>query len=278
MMKPVLLFRMMLLAVHAGVVSAEDNESLDSTKQDTESSQLDFSLGLGVDYDDPFLRGFESDQWTIDILLDFRYSYRRFFVETYSRKATPAVIAAGYTLHQTEGWQFNAIVGGYFGELSESSGNEPENNFLQGIHRRRSAVEGGFRSDYLFENSELSFEAVTNLNSTHKGWLASAIYSYYIPAGNWDFNVSGGLTHISDNIGKYYFGIAPDEALPNRPEFSVGASQLSTFSVHAEVPVSEDWVFKGAIAYWNFSDNLADSPLIESQSWVNATFGLFYVF
>ncbi|MBD1582273.1 MipA/OmpV family protein [Pseudoalteromonas sp. S16_S37] len=254
----------------------------DNALQPSDEFYYDVSLGFGLAFDDSYLVGSDAYQDGVDLFnINISATYGNWYLDVDHSQLTGGFII-GYSLIDKYSWGVDLVLTQAQDGFSEngfdlySSNDIPE---LKGINERKFDLTAGFRLSRRYgNNSQLSFEFLQDISSTHNGWIISAFYSKIIPWRNWEFRSAIGVNLYSDDFTDYYFGITPEEQADNRPVYSPQGANNVVYEFHAEYPINEDWVFlTGWMSTW-FSDQIYHSPIVRQNHQHKAKFGVRYVF
>ena len=252
----------------------------DNTLEPTQGFAWDWSAGVGYHIGDSYLIGVDSYDHGMLVDLTLALSYENFYLD-FDHNQLSGGLVVGYSLIDKFDWGLdilgtNAQSG--FSDKGLGLYNDGIVDELAGIKTRNYDFDTGLRLTRRFENSQISFEYLHDISSTHNGWIVNTFFSHILPWRNWEFRTGVGLSAYSSNFTNYYFGIDGSEATSARPIYRTNASSSMMLEFHAEYPINQDWVFlAGWLTTW-FSNEIDESPIITQRYQHQAKVGLRYVF
>ncbi|WP_405601463.1 MULTISPECIES: MipA/OmpV family protein [unclassified Pseudoalteromonas] len=252
----------------------------DNTLEPTQGFAWDWSAGGGYYIKDSYLVGVDSYADGIEIDLSLAISYDKFYLD-FDHNQLSGGFVIGYSLVDKFDWGLDILATNIQAGFDERgiglTGNDIIDE-LRGIKSRSYDFDTGLRLTRRFANSQISFEYLHDISSTHNGWVINTFFSHILPWRNWEFRSGVGLSAYSANFTNYYFGIDKDEASALRPIYKTNVSASLIFEFHAEYPINQDWVFlAGWLTTW-FSKEIDNSPIISQRYQHKAKVGLRYVF
>lgn len=250
-----------------------------------------FSLDFSLVYDPKVIAGIEQNElkhyFMPGLLLDI--SYKGFFLQTNQRRSNALLggTELGYQFIVQENWQLDLIAKAYMpGYDSESlieygAGDE---EVLSGLRERGSAIGLAIRYSQYFDNAlfTIDFAGATPGDDAQgenvNGIIIDSFYSYLLPLRNWDIYLGAGLTYFSQDIVDYYIGVSPEEATDIRAEYTADKGFRAQLEVYAQYPLSASWSFNTGITHSAFSNNVKESPLVDTNQVTQVMLGVLYVF
>ena len=250
-----------------------------------------FILDLSMVYDPEIIAGIEQSEllhyFMPGILVDI--SYKGFFLQTNQRRSNALLGGTefGYQLLVEDNWQVDLIAKAYLqgydpDSLIEYGGGDDE--LLAGLREREGTGGIALRYSHFFKESLFSIDfaygsAGDDVNGEHVGGLiVDSFYSYLLPYRNWDIYLGGGLTYFSQDIVDYYIGVSPEESSDNRAEHTANGGFRGQLEVYAQYPLSASWSFNAGITHSIFSNNVKESPIVDSSQITQVMLGVLYVF
>jgi outer membrane protein len=147
--------------------------------------------------------------------------------------------------------------------LGYSSADGPR---LGGLAKRKNSVEGGPTFDWDLGVFQLSVSLMMDLTGSSRG-NSARLYAYreLITGPALKLGAFAGLDRLGSKTANYFFGVAPSEAILNRPSFQTGSAINSTAGFDGRYRLSERYsVLFGAQTY-RLGGGLAHSPIIETR-------------
>jgi outer membrane scaffolding protein for murein synthesis (MipA/OmpV family) len=249
-----------------------------------------FILDLSLVYDPKIIAGIEQDEilhyFMPGILVDI--SYKGFFLQTNQRRSNALLgTEFGYQLFVEDNWQLDLIAKAYMGGFDSESLIEyggGDDNLLAGLTEREATGGIALRYSHYFNDALFSIDFAygssgDDVNDKHiDGLIVDSFYSYLLPYRNWDIYLGGGLTYFSQDIVDYYIGVSPEESTDNRAEHTAKGGFRGQLEVYALYPLSASWSFNTGITHTIFSNNVKESPLVDTNQVTQVMLGVLYVF
>jgi outer membrane protein len=250
-----------------------------------------FLLDLSLVYDPKIIAGIDQNELSHYFLpgILFDISYKGFYLETNQRRSNVLLggTELGYQLLVEENWQLDLIakayMQGYDSEsLIEYGGGDDE--LLSGLKERETTVGIAIRYSQYLEDAlfRIDFAYGTSgedVNGDHiDGLIIDSFYSYLLPYKNWDIYLGAGLTYFSQDIVNHYIGVSSDEVTEIRPEYIANGGFRGQAEIYAQYPLSASWSFHTGLTHSYFSNDVKDSPLVDTNQITQVTLGVLYVF
>jgi outer membrane protein len=226
-------------------------------------SSIQWSIGFGAFSSPRPYVGAKNSRMVAPLL---ELSYKRFYIQG---------IQAGYRLFDTEDVSFHARAGVVFAGLDPD-----DSQFLEGMSKRKSTIEGGFVFDWKPGAYRLSTSAFTDLLGRSNGQQVAADFSrtWTFRRYRWGFTPSIGLVWQSSNYVDYYYGVTPDESRPGRPPFrghSVVNFRSSLFGFYR---LGMRTQLVGLIRIQRLANEIYESPIVDRRRGIFALAGVTYRF
>ncbi|MEW6997421.1 MipA/OmpV family protein [Colwelliaceae bacterium BS250] len=246
--------------------SAAGNHQLDP-----EDRSGNWSLGVSYAWHDSPYRG---ENWRTDFIPKFTYSGEQFYFDT---------TELGWHIIDTHNWQLdiysNYFIQGYNDHslFSDTGEVRPEDDPLKGMERK-SALEGGLKLTRKTAWGRWSLAINHDIDNVHNGGSAYLDWSKVWHSGDWQFEPWATIGWHSSEKSDYYFGVKPDEALEDRPSYTL--SDTSNVSIGAALRYTawRQHHFSFDTAYTIFNDSVTNSPVIADRDVASASFGYRYEF
>ncbi|WP_159065033.1 MipA/OmpV family protein [Thaumasiovibrio subtropicus] len=278
-MKPlkstIICLSVLLLPLLPSVASADDVILEPVWVEEEKSLYWDLSLGVNVYQHQDIYAGFDSDMTGFNFNLNLSVEYKNFYLQA-ERSQIPNGANLGYHLYERINYGIDLVAGVYQpGTAGDERTDIPHE---QRHHRREADLSAGVRfyggNDYV----DYYLDVVRDISDTHSGWIARSMVSTDIPAGNWEVRAGLGVDIYFSKTANYTFGVLDSEVNPSRPAYQPGTTAGYYFAIHADYPLSANWVFDAGFLVGGYSDNVADSPIVNRQYRTSSFVGLRYVF
>jgi len=270
----------LLIAVNiatAADISHEVRQGPVDTSGDDINGFLEFSSTAGL-HRIPLIGFFDNDstqpedaQGSVAITLGGLLEWRGFFLEALYESSNNGAI--GYQFSESERSRVALILTSQMGEYSPGIVEGYES-----VDNRNSDLLFGLRSTHYRGNSVIQLELLTDVSGRNEGLHAAWQFGHNWQVRNWNMHMLLAARYFSASTVNYYFGITPDEATANIPQYKAGSGLLTTIEVGAAIPINEKWVFKTAANINRLPDSVVNSPLATARMAYDATAGLSYVF
>ena len=252
-----------VLGCLAGVVFGADENSKDGEAGQPPRSY--FAIGGGAVVTDSYYK--DEDTRVIPIPNIVYMSDEYYFT---------GLTAGKWLFGSREGFKMAAQVGGRLEYVDDS-----ESDFYDGIDPRRPTLEAGLRAEYSFmESYNLRFDAMTDVMSEHDGYELSASISERIPAifnnEKLTLEISAGVSWRSDNLNDHYFGVSSREARAGRPAYEADGGLNYIIGTSLNYQINDRWSWYNRVGVEFLSDEISDSPLVDSDYAVGVFTGVAY--
>lgn len=145
--------------------------------------------------------------------------------------------------------------------------------FFEGMSDRKQTVDTGLALSLSGGWGELNLSAVTDLLSRHGGEELDLTYLFPWQRGRWTLAPSVSLIYQSGSLTNYYYGVRPEEARPDRPEYSPGSATNWRAGLNVTYHWLENWYLFANMSYEGLDDSIGDSPLVDRDELFSAYFG-----
>lgn len=158
-------------------------------------------------------------------------------------------------------------------------GYDPEQDVeLAGMDSRDATIEAGARIQMDSQLGVMSFTAVTDTLNKHNGYELKASWGATYQRFRWSFDAAVGISHKSDAMVDYYYGVRPDEATVERQAYTAGAATNPYLELNMAYILSRKIILISGMEFSWLDDAIQDSPIIE-RSTENAIYsGMLYKF
>lgn len=192
--------------------------------------------------------------------------------------ASDRVMAVPFFFYDSERFYFRGAQGGVHlyreGPLSLSldlraefqSWKPSDSPVLQGMADRKMTAEAGINARYRIDNWEIGAGLWQDVLGRHKGWQGelSLAYNHRIDR-QWFITPKVALLAVSSNKANYYFGVRPDEALPHRPQYSVGTTYSLALTTSVRYLIDERWSIYADVGVAYLSSDTRNSPIVDRR-------------
>jgi outer membrane protein len=193
-------------------------------------------------------------------------SYKKIYVQG---------IQAGYRFSESERFSFHARASVVF------SGLDPDDSeFLDGMTKRKSTLEGGFVFDWKPGRYRVSTGIFTDLLGRSHGQQATADFAraWTFHRYRWGITPSIGLVWQSSSYVDYYYGVRPEEARPARPAFQGHSVVNLRSSVFGFLRLNARTQLVGLIRVQRLDNEIYESPIVDRRRGFFALAGVTYRF
>ncbi len=169
----------------------------------------------------------------------------------------------GYTLNKNEAWALDVIAGPRSGSPNID---ELESQFVT-LDERDIDFHAGLRYTQYGDDNRLRVELTRDVSGTHDGYIANGSFKQEWQAKNWILTAGAALLYVSDEVAGYYFDVSSSESGGGSiPVYSAGDSTLANFSLAADYPISEKWVFNTRLNHTIYDDEVTNSPFTTDKN------------
>lgn len=235
----------------------------ESAEEAPTPSPVQWAVGLGMLSSPRPYVGAENSTFPAPLI---ELSYKKLYIQG---------IQAGYRLFDNGKFSADARVGIVFNGL------DPEDSdFLEGMNKRRSTIEGGFVGAWKPGKFRLSAGVYTDLLGRYYGQQATLDFSrtWTFNRYRWGLTPSIGLVWQSSNFVDYYYGVTPDEATPDRPAFSGHAAVNLNSSLFAYYYLNMRIRLTGYVRVQRLDNEISDSPIVDKARGIFGLLGITYRF
>ncbi|KJZ00812.1 MipA/OmpV family protein [Pseudoalteromonas ruthenica] len=261
-------------------VSASNRYYSDNRLEPQQGFNWDWSVGLGYYVEDSYLIGLDSYDDGLEPNINLVLSYDKFYLDVDNSQLSGGMVI-GYSLIDKYDWGLDILgtnVQSGFDETGLKLYDRDVIDALAGIDRRHYDFDMGIRLSRRFESSQLSFELLHDVTDTHNDWVFTTFLSSIQQYRNWEFRGGLGFNVYGREFSDYYFGIDEHESTETRPYYKPDIAYAVMLELHAEHPLSQNWVFLAGWLSTYFSGEISDSPIISQSYQHKAKVGVRYVF
>jgi MipA family protein len=119
-------------------------------------------------------------------------------------------------------------------------------------------------------------EVLQDLSKASKGSELRFGYRYPWRSGRWWIRPHAILSVRSSRLNDYYYGVRPEEATAERPEYHAGSGVAPQLGVYTAYRLSERWQLLAAVTATRLPRTVAGSPIVAHHTLRSLTFGAIY--
>lgn len=225
----------------------------------------DYSLGVAVTAtENPYVGG-ETSVFAYPYLTSFRDAS---FTRDWLLISEGDV---GLRLVTKNDWEFGVV--GRVQTLGLGNADAPE---LRGLDGRNWTIEVAPMIGYRGWPVHARFKTYFETLGRHSGTTSSFILSLPREFERGFIVPSVRAVYRSSDYTNYYFGVAPDEARPTRPEYQAGASLSTDARVRWGYALTEKWLLTGSLGIEFLGPEISDSPIVGKDKIWTANVSLAY--
>jgi outer membrane scaffolding protein for murein synthesis (MipA/OmpV family) len=239
-----------------GSVLAAQNNALEPNPQATGT----FSSGIGIVASYNAIEGASNRVMAVPF---FFYESEHF----YFRGAQ-----AGYRLYREGPLSFSADLRAEFQSWKPS-----DSPVLQGMADRKITAEAGINARYRIDNWEMRAGIWQDVLGRHKGWQGELALAYNHRVNRqWIVSPRIELQALSSKKANYYFGVRPEEALPQRPQYNVGSTYSLALATSVRYLIDSRWTVYADVGAAYLSSDIRNSPIVDRRWLPRIITGLSY--
>lgn len=192
------------------------------------------------------------------------FEYKRFYFRG---------IFAGYTFWERGDFKADAVLRPRFEGYEED-----DSPFLRGMEDRRISADLGVELQWERERIGVSLTPVTDILDRSGGQEVTLQLYSPIRFGPVRVEPRVGVAWQSADLADYYFGVRPEEALPDRPAYETGDALNLTGGVFVFSPVAKRLLFQGFVRVDQLDEDIEASPIVGDGQAVVGFVALSYAF
>lgn len=146
------------------------------------------------------------------------------------------------------------------------------------LEDRDDQLDAGFGLSWRGSFGEVQFRAMSDVTDTSGGQELSMTYSYRMQMGLFTITPLVGVSYLSDDLANYFYGTLDEEVARGVVDYKPDAVFIPQAGINLMRAFGEHWAMLASLRYQLLPDELADSPLIESDRSASAFVGLTYRF
>ena len=154
-------------------------------------------------------------------------------------------------------------------------GDNPE---LQGINKRSQSVDAGLAAGVRGRFGELQLTGVADVLNKSNGSEIELSYRIPFNVGNRGWTPFFSYAWLDGKLTRYYYGVSPGEATPERPAYDPGQANIFTYGLNASYHVTDHFFAFANIGFETIDEAIANSPIVRSPNNSYAFIGAAYLF
>jgi MipA family protein len=222
----------------------------------------DAGLGVALRFEDSLYVG---GGVRYDLVPLYQYEGEHFYLQAYRVGAKflpqPKQRIDMFLTHRFEGYPYDITPDSLVGMAMRSSGLDA------GISYQLQGEWGNYFAEYLRDVSGTSLGSELQIG-----------YSFDVRTDGLKLTPSIAFSVRDAKLNDYYYGVRPDEATASRPAYEAGAGFNTRIGVDARYDLTKHWLLLGGIFSTRWSDEVRDSPIVQSRIQLGGFIGLDYVF
>jgi outer membrane scaffolding protein for murein synthesis (MipA/OmpV family) len=222
-------------------------------------------LGGGLRFGQTLYRDADNEeQRRTDLVPLYLYNGKRLYAHGTS---------GGVHVFDTGTIRFNALARYRFTKLDPSS-----NAYYSGLSKRRQTLDAGVEMALHGDWGNFRVTWLADVLDRNNGQSIDVAYRYDFDRGRWTLSPFIAWSYYNANLTNYYYGVSAGEAMPDRPEYTPGASKWLAIGMNTSWWVSDRISLFANVAFGGPDSAVTDSPLVENGSGSALFVGGSYVF
>ncbi|WP_157981224.1 MipA/OmpV family protein [Aliidiomarina iranensis] len=245
--------------------------SMAATAQESEEQRvggrpLGFSLGFGVISSNPSYVGMDADVIAVPFI---GYEGENYYFRG---------LTFGRHLIQSRTHELSAVLAI---EPFRFKPKESDNQQIQQLDRRKFSLGAGINYRFNSRYGSIATSLSTDVSGRHDGQRLRVRYSFPLnqPGQAWQLSPEIGVTVVSKDYVRYYFGVdAAESAVSGLPEYSGDHAINPEIGIGGYYMFSERLSVTGNISFSRSDSAIANSPMVSSRSARSIILALSYRF
>jgi outer membrane protein len=217
-------------------------------------------VGFGVMIDESPYRGVDDRIYPVPVLI---CESHRFFVDS---------TVAGYYLND----KTHSVRWAVIGSLRSQGYTAGDSGYLEGMHDRDWAFDGGLRVCWNNSLIDMTLDGVADVSGTHEGQELRLTVSKEFFDGF--LTPRAGISWQSADLVDYYYGVMPSEVRVGRAAYTADDDVACVVGITVGVPWGEKWALFGDIQCSFPGDEVKDSPVVGQDTLMRYVTGVVYRF
>jgi outer membrane protein len=148
---------------------------------------------------------------------------------------------------------------------------------LRGMADREWSADVGIGVSRRRERLELDLTATTDLLDRHEGTEVAFEAGFPFRAGGWRLVPAAAVAWQGEDLVDYYYGVRPEEELPDRPAYRAGAAFTGRARLSASRRIGDSrWSFVANATLERPGEEIRDSPIVDASTAAGGYAGFLY--
>ena len=243
-----------------------------------------FEVGLGFDYTNSarLTTSDNEDGASVTLEIGGAYRYNGLFIEL--SQGTLDGLSIGYHLWSNDTWAIDVLGSSINGVLTEEDDEDDNRSNRSEAQRNNALIDrdtfyngAGFRATAYFGNTIFQYRLVSDIHDDN-GVMSTLRLGRSWQFRNWNFHSVVSASYASAKTSRYWYGITESEATTRFSEYDLDSTMTYTAEIGLTYPISEHVVFRSSARYTQFSNDIQDSPLVDSSGSTYIATSINYVF
>jgi outer membrane protein len=149
---------------------------------------------------------------------------------------------------------------------------------LAGMDSRDQSIDAGARFMVNHQYGSLTITALTDTLNRHDGYELKASWGTDYQNKRWMLDTAVGISHKSDALVDYYYGVRPDEATEQRPAYTAGAATNPFIELNLAYMFSRKIILISGLELSRLDKTIQNSPIIKRSTENVIYSGMLYKF
>lgn len=149
---------------------------------------------------------------------------------------------------------------------------------LAGMESRDTTIDAGARFIVNHQYGSLAITALADILNKHSGYELKASWGTNYRIKRWMLDTAVGISHKSDELVDYYYGVRPNEATQQRPAYTAGAATNPFIELNIAYMFSRKIIFISGLELSRLDDAIQNSPIIKLSTENIIYSGMLYKF
>lgn len=143
-------------------------------------------------------------------------------------------------------------------------GYRPENNSdLTGMEKRKSSIDGYVNALWKMELINIGATYYHDIGRVTRGDAVTIRISHHIPVtSKFTLTPRAGVEYQNSSLVRYYYGVTPSEALPDRPQYTGHHAVNYGGGAAAVYRLAPSWSLLGGFFVNHLGNGIGDSPIV----------------
>ncbi|CAM3422693.1 MipA/OmpV family protein [Parendozoicomonas haliclonae] len=225
-------------------------------------SEYNAAVGIGLGYEDSAYKGMDSETKVIPFFL---YERGNFFVKGFE---------AGYKVINNTSFDISVRA-----RLAQEGYDASDSDFLEGMEDRDPAAELGLAATYATDMGKWTVAGWADMSDKHNGYALDMDWekSFRINQ-NWSIAPQAGISLRNGQLNDYYYGVEKHEAKGTRTEYNAGSGAIFKAGLSATYVMDPNQMIRIGTTFKSYSDEIADSSIVEDDTSLQANLIYVYAF